>query len=435
MDIKNSVSAKFVEDSINSYVSITTKDQEYYEGILKSFVDDQLILENDIFVDRGNVNLDKNLEVIAMVDFNRRQAVQRNHSATHLVHEALRRVLGPHVKQMGSYLDDKFLRFDFPHFHKLAPDEIRDIEGIVNDKIEEDIKVNSEIMSIEKAEKIPNVKKFFGEKYGDEVRVVFIDENFSVEFCGGTHVPDSAEIGLFKIIKEESISSGVRRIFARTGEGIINLIDEKVKDIESILIELPEKYANDIKSGLNEFKINFKSIDYKDRGLLAKLIEYQDMTFNSLIELRNRYFEDRKQAEKELAKLKIKNATELLDGLVKNGSKLDGINIVSAKMEVNNMDELKEIGDNLRLKLGRGVGLIYSVNEGKVNLVTVVTDDLIKEKVLNAGKLAGDFARMIGGGGGGKPHLATAGGKDVEKLDNALKEFKNIVKKYLEQNH
>jgi alanyl-tRNA synthetase len=333
---------------------------------------------------------------------------------------------------MGSYLDDKFLRFDFPHFHKLTQDEIKNIEGIVNDKIEEDIKVNSEIMPIEKAEKIPNVKKFFGEKYGDEVRVVFIDEKFSVEFCGGTHVPDSSDIGLFKIVKEESISSGVRRIFARTGEGIINLIDEKVKDIEMILAELPEKYSSDLKSGLNEFKLNFKVVDFKDRGLLAKLIEYQDMTFGSLVELREKYLEDRKQTEKEIAKLKIKYATSMLDGIISQGAKLDGINIVSSKFDVNNMDELKEIADNLRLKIGRGVGLIYAIIEGKINLVTVVSDDLIKEKGLNAGKLAGDFAKLVGGGGGGKPHLATAGGKDIDKLDSALKEFKNIVKKYLE---
>lgn len=384
-----------------------------------------------IIVDNPNVDLGINPEVIALVDYDRRLAVQRNHSATHLVHEALRRVLGPHVKQMGSYLDDKVLRFDFPHFHKLTPDEIKRIEGIVNDKIEEDIGVNSEIMAIEKAEKIPNVKKFFGEKYGDEVRVVFIDDKFSVEFCGGTHVPDTADIGLFKIVKEESISSGVRRIFARTGEGIISLIDEKVKDIETILNELPEKYTSNIKSGLKEFKSNFKEVDFRDRGLLAKLIEYQNLTFSSLMDLREKYIEDKKLAEKELAKLKIKNATSMLDGIISTGINLDGINIITSKFDVGNMDELKEIGDNLRLKLSNGVGLLYSVIEGKINLVTVVSDNLIKEKGLNAGKLAGDFAKLVGGGGGGKPHLATAGGKDIDKLESALSEFKNIVKKYL----
>ncbi len=384
-----------------------------------------------IVIDRADVELGKNIEVIAQVDFYRRLAVQRNHSATHLVHEALRQVLGPHVKQMGSYLDDKILRFDFPHFHKLSPEDIKNIEGIVNDKIEENVGVNWEIMSIGKADKIPNVKKFFGDKYGDEVRVVFIDEKFSVEFCGGTHVPDTSDIGLFKIIKEESISSGVRRIFARTGEGIISLLDEKVKDIETVLSELPEKYSSSLIKGINEFKSNFKDIDYKDRGLLAKLIDYQNLTFSSLLDLREKYLEEKKQSEKELSKKKILDASSSLDDIISNGYKLGGINIVTSKFDVNSMDELKEIGDNLRLKMGSGIGLIYAIIEDKVNLVVTVSDDLIKEKDLSAGKIAGDFARIIGGGGGGKPHLATAGGKDISKLDMALAEFKNIIQKYL----
>ncbi len=219
-------------------------------------------------------------------------------------------MLGPHVKQMGSYLDDKVLRFDFPHFHKLKPEEVRAIEDIVNDKIKEKIKVNWEEMPIGTADKIPNVKKFFGEKYGEEVRVVFIDENFSVEFCGGTHVPDTSDIGLFKIVKEESISSGTRRIFARTGEGIISLIDEKVSDIESLLDELPEKYSNNFKTGINEFKSNYKDIDFKDAGILKKLIEYQDMTYTSLLDVRDKYLEEKKQAEKELAKQKVGKAVK-----------------------------------------------------------------------------------------------------------------------------
>ena len=158
-------------------------------------------------------------KAIAKIDYPRRQSIQRNHSATHILHEALRRVLGSHVKQMGSYLDDKVLRFDFPHFHKLKPQEIIDIEQIVNDKVKENINVYAEEMSIDKANKIPHVKKFFGEKYGEKVRVVFIDDKFSVEFCGGTHVKDTSDIGLFKIIKEESISSGTRRIFAKDRAG------------------------------------------------------------------------------------------------------------------------------------------------------------------------------------------------------------------------
>ncbi len=370
-------------------------------------------------------------KVIAKVDYPRRLSIQRNHSATHLVHEALRRVLGPHVKQMGSYLDDKVLRFDFPHFHKLKPEEIRTIEDTVNDKIKENIQVNWEFMPIGKADKIPNVKKFFGEKYGEEVRVVFIDEGFSVEFCGGTHVPDTSDIGLFKIVKEESISSGTRRIFARTGEGIIQLIDEKITDIEKLLTELPEKYANNFKSGISEFKINFKDMDFRDAGILKKLIEYQNLTYNSLLDVRDKYLEEKKQAEKELTKQKVAEAVGKLDEIISKSDSLDGVKVAAVKFEIESMDELKEIGDVLRNKIGSGVGVLFSVADNKVNIAAVVSDNLIKDKGLSAGKIASDVARLLGGGGGGKPHLATAGGKDVSKLDEAMKQVKNIVQKYL----
>jgi alanyl-tRNA synthetase len=370
-------------------------------------------------------------KVIAKVDYSRRLSIQRNHSATHLVHEALRRVLGPHVKQMGSYLDDKVLRFDFPHFHKLKPEEIRTIEDIVNDKIKENIQVNWEFMPINKADKIPNVKKFFGEKYGEEVRVVFIDEGFSVEFCGGTHVPDTSDIGLFKIVKEESISSGTRRIFARTGEGIIQLIDEKVSDIEKLLTELPEKYANNFKSGINEFKINFKDMDFRDAGILRKLIEYQNLTYNSLHDVHEKYLEERKLAEKELAKQKVEKETEKLPGLVSLAEEINGVKVVTTMSNVDSMDDLKSIGDRLRQIDVNVVGATAAIIDGKVNIVAVVSDDLIKLKGLDAGKIVKDMAKIVGGGGGGKPHLATAGGKDVSKLDEAMKQVKNIVQNYL----
>lgn len=383
-------------------------------------------LINSVVVDGIEKNFG-DLDIKAQVNYSRRLSIQRNHSATHLLHEALRRVLGPHVKQMGSYLDDKILRFDFPHFHKLEQNHIRDIEGIVMEKIAEGINVNWEVMPIERAEKIPNVKKFFGDKYGDDVRVVFIDEKFSVEFCGGTHVNDTKEIGLFKIIKEESISSGTRRIFARTGEGILQLMDEKIIDIEKLVSELPEKYANNFHSAITEFKINSKEIDYRDIGILIRLLEYQDRTISSLIELREKYIEEKKQAEKELAKQKVKVASEELDTVISNAYEVNGMNIVTAKYNFNSMEELKELGDILRGKLQNGIGLLYIIKDEKVNFVTVVTDNLIQEKGLSAGKIAGDVAKILGGGGGGKPHLATAGGKDVTKIDYALGELKNIV--------
>jgi len=371
-------------------------------------------------------------DVVAKVDFPRRQSIQRNHSATHIVHEALRRVLGPHVKQMGSYLDDKVLRFDFPHFHKLKVDEIKAIEDMVNDMIHENITVQTRLMKKDEASReYPNLRMFFGEKYGDDVRVVIIDDKYSVELCGGTHVKDTSDIGLFKIVKEESISSGTRRIFARTGEGVLQLINEKISDIEKIINEIPEQYSTNIRSGLISFKNNFKSVDFKNAEALGRLLAHGDTALSALYDLREKYLEERKQNEKQLAKDKVKKAVESLDALVLNAEKSDDMNIVKSKFDVDNMDELKEIGDALRGKLKRGIGLIYAIIDDKISLCAVVTDDLIKERSLSAGKIAGDVAKILGGGGGGRPHLATAGGKDVSKIDEALAALPTIIKKYL----
>jgi alanyl-tRNA synthetase len=272
---------------------------------------------------------------------------------------------------------------------------------------------------------------FFGEKYGDDVRVVFIDEKFSVELCGGTHVKGTHDIGLFKIVKEESISSGTRRIFARTGEGIIDYINERIGEIEKISSELPEKYYNNFKSGIENFKTDFDGADFRNAELLGTLIQYQDSTIQSLNEIREKYLEEKRQVEKELAKQKVQQAGGSIDELVNKASDVSGFKLVSGKVDADNADELKEIGDKLREKLANGVGLLYSIIDGKVSLVAVVSDNLIKEKKLSAGKIAGDVAKILGGGGGGKPHLATAGGKDISKLDEALGKLKQIVGGYI----
>lgn len=370
-------------------------------------------------------------EAIAKLDMPRRRSIERNHSATHIMHEALRRVLGSHIKQMGSYLDDKVLRFDFPHFHKLKPEEIDDIEQIVNDKIKENIAVYAEELPIEKANNIQNVKKFFGDKYGEIVRVVFIDDKFSVEFCGGTHVKATSEIGLFKITREESISAGTRRIFARTGEGILDYISERVTEIEKLSSELPEKYAKNFLHAMGEFKKDFERADFRDAELQKTLLKYQDSTLSSLQEIKAKFLEEKKQLEKELAKQKVQQASGGIDELLKNPVLHGGFRLVSAKFDVDSMDELKEIGDKLREKIGSGVGLLYSVIDGKVALCAVVSDDLVKGKKLSAGKIAGDIAKILGGGGGGKPHLATAGGKDVSKIDEAIAALPGVIDKYL----
>jgi alanyl-tRNA synthetase len=377
--------------------------------------------------------IDINKDIIAIVDYPRRLSIQRNHSATHLVHEALRRVLGPHVKQMGSYLDDKLLRFDFPHFHKVTENEINEIEQIVNDKAKENINVYAEVMPINTANKIPNVKKFFGEKYGEDVRVVFIDESYSVEFCGGTHVKETTDIGLFKIIKEESVSSGVRRIFAKTGQGIIDYINERVAEIEKISSELPDKYRNNFRKIIADFNKDFASTNFRDVELLKAILKSQESTIISLIDIREKYLEEKKEIEKQLAKEKVKEAGSRLDEMIGKAGEINGIKLVIGEFSVAKADDLKEIADKLREKLNKGVGVIYAIIDDKIGIVAVVSDNLIKEKSLNAGKIAGDFARLLGGGGGGKPHLATAGGKDLSKINDALAKLPEIVEGYLKK--
>ena len=371
-------------------------------------------------------------DVIAKVDYKRRKAIQRNHSATHLLHEALKQVLGSHVKQMGSLVTSEYLRFDFPHFKKLEAEQIIAIEDLVNSKIQESIKVQTlKDISIEEANKIPNVKKFFGEKYGSKVRVVTMDEKFSIEFCGGTHVDNTSDIGLFKIIKEESISSGVRRIFAKTGEGILDLMDENINKIENIISELPDKYASNFKNGIEEIRKGIHHADFKDIAMMKLLMEHQSDTIKSLTDLREKYIEDKKQNEKKLLKQNLNLIYEKLDSIVENAEVYNGYKILSSKFDVNSADEFKELGEKLREKIPNGVGLIASVIDGKINLVCSVSDNLIKEKKLNAGKLISGVAKELGGGGGGRPHLATAGGRDIDKLDTALIKFVNDLKSQL----
>jgi alanyl-tRNA synthetase len=368
-------------------------------------------------------NIDKKAifhkDVIAKVDYKRRRAIQRNHSATHLLHEALRQVLGNHVKQMGSLVTSEYLRFDFPHFKKLDAEQIIAIEDLVNSKIQEAIQVQTLAdISIEEANRIPNVKKFFGEKYGSKVRVVTMDEKFSIEFCGGTHVDNTADIGLFKIIKEESISSGVRRIFAKTGEGILELLEENVGKIELIVSELPEKIAKNFLIATNEIKSGIREADFKDTSFIKLMLQHQGNMIKSLSEVREKYIEEKKQLEKKMLKQNLGKIFEKMDDMISNSPVHNGHRIAAFKFDIGSSDEFKEIGDKLREKILDGVGLIASVINGKINLVCSVSDNLIKEKNLS-------------GGGGGRPQLATAGGKDIEKIETAIEKFVNDLKSIL----
>jgi alanyl-tRNA synthetase len=320
--------------------------------------------------------------VLAKVDEGRRRNIMRNHSATHLLHEALTQVLGSHIKQAGSLVAPDYLRFDFNHFEKVNRDEISRIEKIVNQKIFDSIDVSTNVMSIEDAKKNQKTKMFFGDKYGDFVRVVTIDEKFSMEFCGGTHVRNTSEIGLFKITSESSIAAGVRRIEAISAPAMEAYIDD---------------LYNQIRAGVE-----------------------QQENLNDRI----------RQLEKEINKARSEQFGNQIDDLISTAVMVDDIKLVTKLIEAENIDQLRSSGENLRNSLGKsGVGLLAAIIEGKVQLVCVSTDDIMKN--LPAGKIVGEAAKLVGGGGGGKPHLATAGGKETERVNEMFAKLPEIVKAFI----
>lgn len=317
------------------------------------------------------------------VDEHRRNDIMRNHSATHLLHEALRTVLGDHVKQSGSLVAPEYLRFDFNHFDKVSDKEIKQIEEIVNEKIFEKILVDSKELSLEEAGKNPKIKMFFGDKYGDTVRVVTMDQKFSLELCGGTHVENTNEIGYFKITSESSIAAGIRRIEAVTGRYVKDYIDSLHNKITS-----KEEYAN---------------------SLLDKI----------------------KFLEKQLKKMETADIGSEIPKMIDSAKKIADIRVATARMDIDSIDQLRNIAEKLRDGFSKnGIALLAMENDGKVQLVCSVTDDL--KKNLPAGKLVGAAAKTLGGGGGGKPHMATAGAKNIEGLDKLLSEdFYKIVEEML----
>ncbi len=418
----------------------TIRGEHFVARVLDSFKRDRKIV-HEIRILEGRPEEAVGRPVSALVDAGRRRNIQRNHSATHLVHEALRRVLGTHVHQQGSLVAPDRLRFDFPHFGKITPEELRAIEDLVNDKVAEDIPVYTEVdLAIEKARKIPNVKMFFGDKYGDTVRVVFIDERYSVEFCGGTHVRSTRDIGLFKIISESSIASGVRRIEAVTGEGLQQYIENQLRRAGELderiarLIEERERLERELAgrgSAGSPERISLGSLSLPPGGTTRAGLDAIDEGVRQREAAVETISRDTIELARELSKARVRSASSSIETLVHGAATVGGIRVVSARAEAASMDELKSLGDSLREKLGSGVGLLAAVIDAKVALVCVVTDDLIREKKLSAGTIVGAVARRVGGGGGGKPHLASAGGKDVTKIDDAIGAVREIVRSLL----
>ncbi len=382
-------------------------------------------------------------EVTARVDKKRRIDIQRNHSATHIVHEALRQILGTHVQQQGSLVAPDRLRFDFPHFSKITPHELHDIEQMVNEKIKESIPVKDEVLPYDEARKIPSVKMFFGEKYGDQVRIVIIDEKFSVEFCGGTHVPRTDDIGLFKIVHESSIASGVRRIEAVTGEGIKRYIQDRIRQAEELEKDIAKKYEQiyALQKELAQYteekepQLSRPSLGTVDTSIADSPTEAGVQRAEELVRERESIDDELSQAahdlRKQITKQKSRSKIQNIDSYLEQAISLDGFKLLTLQLEIDSMDELKSFGDSLRAKIGSGIGVIGTVVNDKVQLLCVVTDDLIKERKLQAGRIVGEVAKLVGGGGGGRPHLATAGGREPDKLPQALQQARTIIEKML----
>lgn len=321
------------------------------------------------------------------VDADRRNATCKNHSATHLLQKALRMVLGTHVEQAGSYNDGERLRFDFSHFSAMTADELAKVEQIVNEKIAENIPVVTEVLSIEEAKKT-GAMALFGEKYGDKVRVVEMGD-FSKEFCGGTHVKSTGVISSFKIISESGVAAGVRRIEALTGNGVLKYyaeLEEKLEEASKILKTTP-----------------------------ANLI---DRCSHLMAEL--------KTLQSENESLKSKAAKDALGDVMDKVNEVKGVKLLATKVSGVDMNGLRDLGDQLKDKLGDGVVVLASDADGKVNLIAMATDGAMS-KGAHAGNLIKGIAGLVGGGGGGRPNMAQAGGKNPAGIDDAIAEAAKVL--------
>lgn len=342
--------------------------------------------ENDLvihFTKKLPTNIDA--PVIAQINTERRTAIRANHSATHLLHAALRKVLGDHVAQKGSLVNDEILRFDFSHFAKVTDEELQQAQAIVNEKIRENFTVETKELPKEEAMKL-GAMHLFGEKYGDIVRVVTMDPQFSLEFCGGTHVFSTGNIGLFIIKSESAVAAGVRRIEALTGKAALEFISEKVESDKQIM-------------DLLKTKTTFKSVE----KLLA----------------------DKSTLEKKIEKLEAQALAQTAKNLVAKAENINGIQFIHSLVDVENGDALKKLAFSIKNAADNTMSVLCANVHGKASVAICIAENLVDEKGLDAGKLIKDVVSpMIHGGGGGQKSLATAGGKDASNLDKVADAIK-----------
>ena len=333
----------------------------------------------------------------AIVDGERRQEICKHHSATHLVHAALREELGDHVAQKGSFLNENHLRFDFSHFDAMTAQQLDAVEKRVNERVQANIPLLEERnVPIEQA-KERGAMMLFGEKYGEEVRVITFDPEYSVELCGGTHVEATGNIGYFRFLGESSAAAGVRRIEAVTGHRVDRHLREEKHLLEAIRGEM---------------------------GQSEDLV--RDIT---------RLLEEKKELEKEVDRLLMQGSASTLDTLMNQPTRInDAFDLVRGEIKNADMNTLKQLGYDALNKQSEGLVVVLGSRdqaEGKVYLMVAISDDLISEKELKAGAIVGQLGRMVGGGGGGQPNLATAGGRQPEKLEEALAASEEIIRELI----
>lgn len=353
-------------------------------------VEDTIKLQGDKqahvgYIESGYINVDDELDM--QVDETYRKDTCKNHSATHLLHAALRSVLGKHVEQSGSLVSNNRLRFDFTHFAALTKDEIKKIEEAVNENIRKSLEVNTDLMDLDSARK-SGAMALFGEKYKDDVRVVSMGEE-SKELCGGTHVKNTSDIKTFKIISETGIAAGVRRIEALTGENVLHYyekIEDEMHRVSSELKTIPDKLHEKIKHLLDEIK----------------------------------------ELKSEQEKLKAKLAKDSISDIDSQIYEVGGIKAIVLKVNDIEMNELRNLGDNLKQKVDNGAVVLASVSGSNVSLLAMAGDDAVA-KGIHAGNIIKSIAGIVGGGGGGRPNMAQAGGKKSEETDRALEEAKNVI--------
>ena len=349
--------------------------------------------QNDVFMHIGELEsgeLRVGDKIYAHVNEQRRQAIKLNHSATHLMHQALRTVLGEHVQQKGSLVDEEKLRFDFSHFQPLTARELRQIEDLVNDEIRMNLETRAELMSIEDARET-GAMMLFGEKYGDTVRVLTIGSD-SVELCGGTHVERAGDIGLFKIVMETGVAAGVRRIEAVTGE-----------------------------AALARF--------YQDEAKLDQLAQLVKAGRDDLVQKVEHLQQNQRKLEKELEQLKAKMASQAGGDLAAQAVEVHGLKVLAASLDGADIKTLRDTVDQLKNKLGQAAIVLATTQGDKVSIIAGVTKQ--ETSKIRAGDLVNAVAQQCGGKGGGRPDMAQAGGNQPDKLPAALQSVAEWVENQL----